>query len=57
MDARHRGGGDASEATPHIRVAMAQRMDAWPSATTIDTSGRTPAESISWALRELATRG
>ncbi len=56
MDARRRGGSDASEATPQIRAAMAERMDAWPSATTIDTSSRTPAESVSWALRELATR-
>ena len=54
MDTRRRAGGDVSEATPQIRDAMAQRMAAWPSAITVDTSGRTPAECVSWALRELA---
>jgi len=56
MDTRRRAGGDVSEATPQIRDAMAQRMAAWPSAITVDTSGRTPAECVSWALRELAAR-
>ncbi len=55
LDARRRSGSDVSEATPQVRAAMAERMDAWPSASTIDTSSRTPAETVSWALRELAT--
>ena len=44
---------DASEATPQVRDVMAERMDAWPSASTIDTSARTPAECLASALHEL----
>jgi hypothetical protein len=44
----------ASEATPQVRAIMAERMDAWPSGTTIDTSSRTPAECRSLALQQLA---
>jgi len=55
IDARRREGRDASEATPGVRAAMAGKMDAWPSATTIDTTSRTAAESVWWALRELAS--
>ena len=33
---------------------MAERMDVWASATTIDTSSRTPAEGLSSALEALA---
>ena len=54
MEARRRHGGDVSEATPQVRRTMAQRMDPWASATVIDTSSRTPAESVSWALGRLA---
>ncbi|MGD0746448.1 MAG: AAA family ATPase [Acidimicrobiales bacterium] len=57
IDERRGRGGDVSEATPKVRAAMADRMDAWPSATVIDTSSRAPAESVSWALRRLATPG
>ena len=32
---------------------MAARMDAWPSATTIDTSSRTPAKCVATALHGL----
>ena len=32
-------GGDASDATPAVARAMADRFDPWPTATTIDTSG------------------
>ena len=32
-------GGDASDATPTVARAMAQRFDAWPTASIIDTSG------------------
>ena len=51
---RRRDGRDVSEANPRVRAAMAGRMDAWPSATTIDTTSRTAAESVWRALRELA---
>ncbi len=44
---------DASEATPQVRAVMATMMDAWPSACAIDTSARSPAESLASALREL----
>ncbi len=45
---------DVSEATPPVRAAMEQSMDAWPSATVIDTSGATPAESLALALGALS---
>ncbi len=45
---------DASEATPRVRAVMAERMDAWASATTIDSTSRTPAECLSSVLEELA---
>ena len=51
---RSRGRDDVSEATPQVRSVMAERMDPWPSASTIDTSRRSPAECVSWALREIA---
>ncbi len=51
---RRRRDDDPSEATPQVRDVMAERMDIWPSATTIDTSSRAPAECISSALHELA---
>ena len=52
---RSRRGGDVSDATPQVRAAMTERMDAWASATVVDTSRRTAAESVSWALGALAT--
>jgi predicted kinase len=45
---------DASEATPRVWGVMAERMDAWASATTIDSTNRTPAECLSSVLEELA---
>ncbi len=45
---------DVSEATPQVRSAMAERMDPWPSAITIDTSRGTPADCVSSALLEIA---
>jgi aminoglycoside phosphotransferase family enzyme/predicted kinase len=54
MRARRRDA-DVSEATPEVRAEMAERMDPWPSASVIDTSSRTPAECVSWAIRQLAT--
>jgi uncharacterized protein len=53
MEERSSRSEDASEATPQVRAVMATRMDAWPSACTIDTSARSPAESRASALREL----
>ena len=53
MEERSSRSEDASEATPHVRAVMATMMDAWPSASTIDTSARSPAESLASALREL----
>ena len=45
---------DASEATPRVRAVMAERMDAWASATRIDSTSRTPAECLSSVLEKLA---
>jgi aminoglycoside phosphotransferase family enzyme/predicted kinase len=55
IERRRSRGDDASEATPRVRQAMTREMDAWPLATTINTSNRTPAECLSWALGELDT--
>ena len=55
METRSRRGDDVSEATPQVRAAMTERMDPWASATVVDTSGHTVAESVSWALCALAT--
>jgi aminoglycoside phosphotransferase family enzyme/predicted kinase len=52
-----RQGEDASEATPQVRAALAESMDAWPSATTVDTTNRYPAECLSWILPALAAEG
>lgn len=41
---------DLSEATPEVREAMSAKMDPWPSARLIDTSGATPSESVNRAL-------
>ena len=57
IDERRRRGGDVSEATTEVRAAMSERVDDWPSATVIDTSNRTPAESVSCAVNLLATPG
>jgi len=54
IDERSRGRHDVSEATPQVRSVMAERMDPWSSASTIDTSRRTPAECVASALREIA---
>jgi len=54
MNERSRGRDHVSEATPEVRSVMAERMDPWPSASTVDTALRSPAECVSWALRELA---
>ena len=54
IDERRRHDDDASEATARVRSVMAEGMDAWPSAAVIDTSRRTRAECLSWALQELA---
>ncbi len=53
IDERRRRADDASEATPGVRAVMAERMDVWPSATTIDTSSRSPAECVSTAVQSL----
>ena len=50
-----RGGGDVSEATPEVGAVMAERMAAWPSAVTVDTSGHAPGEFVSVVLRETGT--
>jgi predicted kinase len=44
---------DPSDATPAVAAAMAEEMDAWPSAAGIDTSG-TPEQSLSNASAALA---
>ena len=54
INERSKGRDDVSEATPQVRSVMAERMDPWPSAITIDTTRRTPAEVVSSALREIA---
>ena len=54
MDTRRTRGGDSSEATPRVRAAMAERMDAWPEATVVDSTDRTSAECLSSALGVLA---
>ncbi len=46
---------DPSEATARIRTVMEERADAWPTATTIETSSSTPAECVSSALAAVAT--
>jgi len=53
IDERRRRADDVSEATPWVRAVMAERMDAWPSATTIDTSSRAPGECVTSALQAL----
>ena len=53
IEERRHGAEDASEATPLVRAVMADRTDAWPSATRIDTSSRTPAEVLASALQAL----
>jgi predicted kinase len=45
---------DDSEATPAVRDLLARRFDPWPAATVLDTSDRTPAESLASALPALA---
>ena len=40
---------DASEATPELVAVMAERMDPWPSATVVDTSG-SPEEAVALAV-------
>ena len=54
INERSKGRDDVSEATPQVRSAMAERMDPWPSAITIDTSRRTPSDCVSSALQEIA---
>ena len=54
---RRQGGDDLSDATPEVRSLMAERMDAWPSATVIDTSDATTADVLSSALSALAHAG
>jgi hypothetical protein len=50
-------GHDASEATPAVREAMAEAMAPWPSATVVDTSTATPAETLAAASVALGTSG
>lgn len=57
IDTRVAGGEDASDATPAIAAAMARRFDPWPDATTIDTAGPLPAQSLDLALALLARQG
>jgi uncharacterized protein len=45
---------DLSEATPAVRRRLARGADGWPAATLVDTSDRTPAESLACALTALA---
>ena len=44
---------DPSEATPEIREAMARSVKPWVSATHIDTTTRTPAETLAVAVADL----
>ena len=44
---------DPSEATPEIRQAMARSVKPWGSATHIDTTTRTPAETLAVAVADL----
>jgi hypothetical protein len=45
---------DPSEATARVRMVMQERSDAWPTATTIDTTNRSVAECVSSALGVVA---
>ncbi len=45
---------DPSEATARVRMVMQERSDAWPTATTIDTTSRSVAECVSSALGVVA---
>jgi uncharacterized protein len=54
---RRHGADDLSDATPEVHSLMAERMDAWPSATVIDTSDVTAADVLSTALSALADAG
>jgi aminoglycoside phosphotransferase family enzyme/predicted kinase len=53
---RQAGGLDVSEATPAVRQLIARRADAWPAATVVDTSERTPEESLACAFSALVAR-
>ena len=46
---------DASEATTRVRTVMEERAEAWPTATTIDTTSRTIGECVSSALGVVLT--
>ena len=52
---RSAGGTSASEATPEVREAMAERMDPWRTATVIDTTRCGPADAVAAAASALAT--
>ena len=54
INERSKARDDVSEATPQVRSAMAERMDPWPSAVTIDTARGTPTDCVSSALLEIA---
>ena len=44
---------DASEATPEVRALLSSRMDPWPGAATVDTSGDDPSTALAAALAVL----
>jgi uncharacterized protein len=44
---------DVSEATPEVRATMSRLMDPWELAITVDSSGKTPEETVEQALLAL----